>query len=81
MEPGDRRAVTSIQERWSHDFSIPQLFHSEYSIISFIFSSTTGFSLILFILFYLLYHKEKKIVKGLPQQRVAIYCGPLELHI
>ena len=44
-ETGDSRAVTSIQERSSGDFSIPQLFHSEYSIISFIFSSTTVFFL------------------------------------
>ena len=42
---GDSRAVTSIQEHYSRDFFILQLFHSEYSIISFIFSSTTVFFL------------------------------------
>ena len=35
----------------------------------------------IFIYFICFITKKKKIVKGLPQQRVAIYCGPLELHI
>ena len=42
-DTGDSRAVTSILERLSRDFFIPQLFHSEYLIISFLFSSTTVF--------------------------------------
>ena len=44
-ETGDNRAVTSIRERSSRDFSISQLFHSGNSIISVIFSSTTVFFL------------------------------------
>ena len=36
-ETGDSRAVTSIQERKSRDFSTPQLFHSKHSIFSFMF--------------------------------------------
>ena len=50
LETGDSRSVTSTQKRWSRDLSIPRSFHSEYSIISFIFSPNTVFFLFFFFM-------------------------------